>query len=98
MTLAEINALKAPVVSLTGADMLTVINSLFAHPGKAKLFAQQYQSFTGTIENGKRIWAFNLGMPNPGGSEWQFDKPADAPDRIESERDDTASLSNARTR
>jgi len=98
--LEQIHASKEPVLSLTGADKELIIGTMFADPQKAQRFAKLYASVTGTLAEDKvtRHWSLNEGIPNPGGAEWRFQAEPEASDRIESERDDTASLDNARSR
>lgn len=95
--LAKVAAIKDPVVTLTGNAKEALIASLFTHPGKAKLFAAQYASVVGTLgPDGKRAWAFNAGMPPVGDTTWQFARETEQSDTIDSEREPTASLDNAR--
>lgn len=96
--LAKIAAIKDPVITLTGPALQALIGSLFTHPGKATLFAAQYQSVSGVLgPDGKRIWDFRTGMPNKGDQTWQFEREGEASDVIDTVREETASLDNART-
>lgn len=95
--LAKVAAIKDPVVTLTGKAKEALIASMFEHPAKAKLFGAQYASVVGTLDaQGKRQWDFSAGMPAVGDTTWQFQQDAPVSDKVESERDPTASLGNAR--